>query len=73
MEDAYKDKYLECPWYKISNIFEGKRVPDVLLSGNHEKIKSWRRQQSLKRTIERRPDLIEKEYFEDKNKTKKNK
>ncbi len=71
--DSFQENNLDCPWYTRPNIFEGKRVPDVLLSGNHEKIKSWRRQQSLKRTIERRPDLIEKEYFEDKNKTKKNK
>ena len=37
----------------------------------NEKIKNWRRKQSLKRTLERRPDLIEKEYFEDKNENEK--
>jgi tRNA (guanine37-N1)-methyltransferase len=35
-------------------------VPEILLSGNHDKIRQWRRTESLKRTLERRPDLIEK-------------
>jgi tRNA (guanine37-N1)-methyltransferase len=40
-------------------VYEGKAVPDVLLSGNHERIRKWRLQRSLVRTLERRPELLE--------------
>ena len=40
--------------------FEGKKVPEVLLSGHHKNISEWRKQESLKRTEERRPDILEK-------------
>jgi tRNA (guanine37-N1)-methyltransferase len=39
--------------------FHGKKVPDVLLSGHHGNVDRWRREQSLRRTLERRPDLLE--------------
>ena len=39
-------------------MYEGKKVPEVLLSGHHKNIETWRRQQSIKRTLERRPDLL---------------
>ena len=48
------------PVYTRPEVFEGKRVPEVLLSGHHKNISEWRRQESLKRTQERRPDILEK-------------
>ena len=58
LEDSFQENYLDCPWYTKPNIFEGMKVPDVLLSGDHAKIKKWRHEQSLKRTVTRRPDLM---------------
>jgi len=49
---------LEYPHYTRPYEFRGLKVPEVLLSGNHEKIKKWRRYQSLLKTIKSRPDLI---------------
>jgi tRNA (guanine37-N1)-methyltransferase len=49
---------LDYPQYTRPEAFEGQNVPDVLLSGNHQKIERWRRKQALGRTYERRPDLI---------------
>jgi tRNA (guanine37-N1)-methyltransferase len=49
-------------------VFEGDEVPEVLLSGNHEKIRLWRRSQSLRRTIERRPDLLKNARLSDEDK-----
>ena len=51
---------LEQPQYTRPEEWHGKRVPDVLLSGHHENIKKWQTQMSLKRTVEKRPDLLEK-------------
>lgn len=70
IEDSFQENYLDCPWYTRPKIFEGIEVPDVLLSGNHDKIRKWRCEQSLKRTLERRPDLIDVEYSENKNNKK---
>jgi len=50
---------LEYPQYTRPEEFMGMRVPEVLLSGHHANIEKWRRQQSIKRTLERRPDLLE--------------
>ena len=62
-EEAQKENYpnglLEYPQYTRPAEFRGMKVPEVLTSGNHEKIRQWRMYQSLKRTWERRPDLIE--------------
>jgi tRNA (guanine37-N1)-methyltransferase len=58
-EDSYADGLLDCPHYTRPEEFRGKRVPDVLLSGNHEQIRRWRLKQALGRTYERRPDLLE--------------
>lgn len=58
-EDSYADGLLDCPHYTRPEEFAGQRVPEVLLSGNHAKIDRWRLQQSLGRTYERRPDLLE--------------
>jgi tRNA (guanine37-N1)-methyltransferase len=51
---------LDCPHYTRPEIFRGEGVPEILLSGHHKKIEEWRRQESLRRTFQRRPDLIEK-------------
>lgn len=57
-EDSFEDGLLEYPQYTRPRIFQGEEVPEVLLSGNHEKIRLWRRSQSLKRTLEKRPDML---------------
>jgi tRNA (guanine37-N1)-methyltransferase len=58
-DDSFSNGLLEFPQYTRPEDFRGMKVPDVLLSGNHAKIAEWRREQSLKRTLERRPDLLE--------------
>jgi tRNA (guanine37-N1)-methyltransferase len=58
-EDSFVDGLLDCPHYTRPEHYEGRSVPDVLLSGNHEAIRKWRLKQSLGRTSERRPDLFE--------------
>jgi tRNA (guanine37-N1)-methyltransferase len=57
-EDSFATGLLDCPHYTRPEIYEGMQVPDVLLSGNHEKIRSWRLKQALGRTWLRRPDLL---------------
>lgn len=57
-EDSFTTGLLEHPHYTRPANFRGMKVPDVLLSGHHEKIATWRREQSLKRTYERRPELL---------------
>ncbi|MFO1413066.1 MAG: tRNA (guanosine(37)-N1)-methyltransferase TrmD [Burkholderiales bacterium] len=57
-EDSFVDGLLDCPHYTRPEVYEGMAVPEVLLSGHHEKIRRWRLQQSLRRTRERRPDLM---------------
>ena len=57
-EDSFADGLLDCPHYTRPEEYHGQRVPQVLLSGDHGEIARWRRQQSLKRTAERRPDLM---------------
>ncbi len=60
-EDSFGESaLLDCPHYTRPECFAGVGVPDVLLSGNHAAIAKWRRQQSLQRTRERRPDLLDK-------------
>ena len=58
-EESFRDGLLEYPQYTRPADFRGWSVPEVLLSGDHAKVARWRRAQSLARTIERRPDLIE--------------
>jgi tRNA (guanine37-N1)-methyltransferase len=60
LEDSFEDGLLEYPQYTRPRVFQGQEVPPVLLSGDHEKIRMWRRAESLKRTLERRPDLLQK-------------
>lgn len=58
--DSFMDGLLEYPQYSRPEQWRGRRVPEVLLSGDHAKVEKWRRQQSLERTRERRPDLYER-------------
>ena len=58
--DSFAQGVLGWPVYTRPEVFEGKKVPEVLLSGHHKNISEWRRQESLKRTQERRPDILEK-------------
>ncbi|MGF7144043.1 tRNA (guanine37-N1)-methyltransferase [Anaerotaenia torta] len=58
--ESFQDNLLEYPQYTRPEIFMGRKVPEVLLSGHHANIDTWRRQQSILRTLERRPDLLEK-------------
>jgi tRNA (guanine37-N1)-methyltransferase len=58
-EDSFADGLLDCPHYTRPEIYQGKPVPSVLLSGDHEKIRRWRLQQALGRTWLRRPELLE--------------
>ncbi len=58
LSDSFADGLLEHPHYTRPIEFMGERVPDVLLSGNHAAIARWRRREQLKRTLQRRPDLL---------------
>lgn len=59
-QDSFSDGLLDCPHYTRPETYAGERVPEVLLSGNHQRIRQWRLQQSLIRTHQRRPDLLER-------------
>lgn len=58
--ESFQDNLLEYPQYSRPEEWHGKKVPPVLLSGHHANIEKWRREQSILRTKERRPDLLEK-------------
>jgi tRNA (guanine37-N1)-methyltransferase len=58
--DSFSQKLLDAPHYTRPAEFEGMKVPEILLTGHHQKITHWQYQQSLKRTAERRPDLLQK-------------
>ncbi|MEJ2536143.1 MAG: tRNA (guanosine(37)-N1)-methyltransferase TrmD [Calditrichia bacterium] len=58
--DSFQNNLLDCPYYTKPETFEGLSVPEVLLSGHHEKIEAWRQDQKIERTRERRPDLYKK-------------
>jgi tRNA (guanine37-N1)-methyltransferase len=60
LEDSFEGGLLEYPQFTRPRIFQENEVPPVLLSGDHEKIRVWRRTESLKKTLEKRPDLLEK-------------
>ncbi len=59
LADSFSDGLLEYPQYTRPAEFEGMRVPEVLTSGNHKAIADWRRREQLRRTLARRPDLLE--------------
>ena len=58
--ESFQDNLLEYPQYTRLEEWHGKKVPEILLSGHHANIEKWRREQSVIRTAERRPDLLEK-------------
>ena len=58
-QDSFADGLLDCPHYTRPEVYEGQAVPEVLLGGHHEQIRLWRLKESLRRTQERRPDLLE--------------
>ena len=58
--DSFQDGLLEYPQYSRPEEWRGKKVPPILLSGDHAKVDAWRKEQSVQRTKERRPDLYEK-------------
>lgn len=63
VEESFSWGILDYPHYTRPYEFEGMKVPDVLLSGNHQEIQRWRRKESLKMTLIKRPDLIEKAHL----------
>ncbi|MCL1073630.1 tRNA (guanosine(37)-N1)-methyltransferase TrmD [Shewanella dokdonensis] len=68
-QDSFSDGLLDCPHFTRPEVLEGYDVPTVLLSGNHEQIRRWRLQQSLIRTLKRRPELFETLALTDEQKT----
>jgi hypothetical protein len=68
IEESFEGNLLEYPQYTRPRVFHGQEVPPVLLSGDHEKIRLWRRTQSIKRTLERRLDLLNKVYLSEEDK-----
>lgn len=60
-EETFSKQLLEYPQYTRPAAYKGHKVPEVLLSGNHAKIEEWRKYQSLKRTLMKRPDLLDEE------------
>ena len=67
--DSFQDGLLDCTYYTRPEVFRDMKVPEVLLSGNHQKIAEWRQQQRMERTKARRPDLYQKYLNEQKKKT----
>ena len=59
-QDSHMEGLLDCPHYTRPDMIDGREVPEVLQSGNHEAIRRWRLRQSIERTRLRRPDLLEK-------------
>lgn len=68
--ESFEGNLLEYPQYSRPEEWMGKKVPEVLLSGNHQKVDEWRREQSIRRTIERRPDLLRKADLTEKEQKK---
>ena len=66
--ESFQDNLLEYPQYTRPEEWHGKKVPEVLLSGHHVNIEKWRREQSVIRTAQRRPDLLEKAELTQKEK-----
>ena len=66
--DSFMDGLLDYPHYSRPEVIDGKAVPEVLLGGNHADIERWRHKQSLGRTWERRPDLLEQLQLSDEQK-----
>lgn len=67
-EESHFNSLLEYPQYTHPSEWQGRTVPDVLLSGHHAKVDEWRREKSLERTFRRRPDMLENAELSDKDK-----
>jgi len=65
LEESHSAGLLEYPQYTRPAVYDGDAVPEVLLSGNHKEIERWRRQQSLKNTLLKRPDLLNRDALSD--------
>ena len=59
-DESHFNGLLEYPQYTRPAVWHGRAIPEILISGNHEKVRQWRRKQSLRRTRSRRPDMYEK-------------
>ena len=66
--ESFNDNLLEYPQYSRPEVWNGKAVPAILLSGHHANVEKWRREQSIIRTLERRPDLLEDAVLDKKEK-----
>jgi len=69
LEESFEDCLLEYPQYTRPRVFNGDEAPSVLLSGDHERVRLWRRAQSIKRTLEKRPELLERANLSEMDKT----
>jgi tRNA (guanine37-N1)-methyltransferase len=65
--ESHWNGLLEYPQYTRPEVWEGRSVPEVLIQGDHEKVSQWRRMMSIKRTMEKRPDMFEKLVFSEKS------
>ena len=63
--DSFYEGLLDYPHYTRPEEIRGRRVPDVLLSGHHEKIRKWRKEQALRETLQKRPDLLKTADLDD--------
>ena len=61
--ESFEDGLLEYPQYTRPSIYEGMEVPEVLLSGHHKNIEEWKRKEALRRTFERRPELLDPKFL----------
>ena len=59
--DSFQEPFLDCPHFTRPRVYQGMEVPPVLLSGDHARIRAWRRKRSLEKTMAVRPDLLEPE------------
>ena len=66
-EESHYNSLLEYPQYTHPAEWQGRQVPDVLLSGHHANVDKWRRERSLERTFYRRPDMLENADLSDKD------
>lgn len=64
VDDAFSGGLLDYPRYTRPGVYQGLEVPQVLLNGNHEDVRCWRRAKAYQRTLERRPELLENVYFD---------
>lgn len=67
-EESHYGGFLEYPQYTRPSVWNGRSVPEVLLSGNHAKISEWRHKQSLKTTLEKRPEMLESAWLTEEDK-----